>query len=90
MVFIILLNVDEKDVNTWTYILLKFFEKSGMQPIPLPIQSCGYGLSFPQYSTLLDFAHKQGIIEILWKTSTNFHQTTDSPPIFDKLPTILI
>ncbi|MBW0476384.1 hypothetical protein O181_016099 [Austropuccinia psidii MF-1] len=79
---------DEKDMNTWTYGLFKFFDKSAIKPIPYPICSCGYGLSFPEYSTLLDFSHKQGIIEIRWKASTTFHQTTHPPPIFDELPTI--
>ncbi|MBW0566858.1 hypothetical protein O181_106573 [Austropuccinia psidii MF-1] len=79
---------DVKDMNTWTYGLFTFFDKSAIQPIPSPIRSCGYGLSFPEYSTLLDFSCKQGIIEILWKTSTTLHQTTEPPPIFDELPTI--
>ncbi|MBW0579994.1 hypothetical protein O181_119709 [Austropuccinia psidii MF-1] len=79
---------DEKDMNTWTYGLFTFFDKSAIKPIPCPIRSCGYGLSFPEYSTLLDSSSKQGIIELLWKTSTTFHQTTQPPPIFDELPTI--
>ncbi|MBW0522806.1 hypothetical protein O181_062521 [Austropuccinia psidii MF-1] len=39
---------DEKDMNNWTYGWFTFFEKSGIQPIPSPIRSCGYGLSFPE------------------------------------------
>ncbi|MBW0481418.1 hypothetical protein O181_021133 [Austropuccinia psidii MF-1] len=56
---------DEKDMNTWTYGLLTFFDKSVIQPIPSAIPSCGYGLSLPEYSTLLDFSRKLGIIEPL-------------------------
>ncbi|MBW0557589.1 hypothetical protein O181_097304 [Austropuccinia psidii MF-1] len=79
---------DEKDVNTWTYGLFTFFDKSGIQPIPSPICSCGYGFLFPEDSTLLDFSHKQGIIELLWKTSIHFYQTTEPTHILDELPTI--
>ncbi|MBW0573268.1 hypothetical protein O181_112983 [Austropuccinia psidii MF-1] len=79
---------DEKDMNTWAYGFLTFLDKLAIKPIPSPIRSCGYGLSFPEYSTLLDFFCKQGIIELLWKSSTNFHQTTQPPPIFDELATI--
>ncbi|MBW0544986.1 hypothetical protein O181_084701 [Austropuccinia psidii MF-1] len=79
---------DEKDMNTWTYGLFTLFDRSGIQPIPSHICSCGYGLSSPEYSTLLDFSCKQGIIELLWKTSTTFYQTTEPPPIFVELLTI--
>ncbi|MBW0508848.1 hypothetical protein O181_048563 [Austropuccinia psidii MF-1] len=79
---------DEKDMNTWTYVLFTLFDKSAIKPIQSPIRSCGYGLSFAEHSTLLDFSRKQGIIELLWKALTTLHQTTETPPIFDELTTI--
>ncbi|MBW0534648.1 hypothetical protein O181_074363 [Austropuccinia psidii MF-1] len=64
---------DLNDLNAWTYVIFSFLSKNIFTP-------SGFGLHFPELKMEIDFSKKSGIMEILWKTSTMVHHTTEPPP----------
>ena len=71
---------DGQDLNPWTYGIFTYINKSSGNPIPPPSQEHGHGLLFTRHACLIDFAHANGIVEVLWQTTKFEHQTTFPPP----------
>ncbi|MBW0561524.1 hypothetical protein O181_101239 [Austropuccinia psidii MF-1] len=69
-------HTDNNDINSWNYGIFSFINKSNFIPIPTVFTPSGHGLSFPNHKFIFDFSKKEGIVEILWKTSEILHQTT--------------
>ncbi|MBW0576502.1 hypothetical protein O181_116217 [Austropuccinia psidii MF-1] len=68
------------DLNAWTYGIFSFVSKKDFHPLPTVFTPSGNGFHFPKLKMEIDFSKKPGIMEILWKTSTMVHHTTNPPP----------
>ncbi|MBW0563688.1 hypothetical protein O181_103403 [Austropuccinia psidii MF-1] len=68
---------DSNDLNAWTYGIFSFVSKKDFHPLPT---AWGHGLHFLELKMEINFLKKPGIMEILWKTSTIVHHTTNPPP----------
>ncbi|MBW0536040.1 hypothetical protein O181_075755 [Austropuccinia psidii MF-1] len=71
---------DLNDPNSWTYGIFSFVSKNDFQPLPTVFTHSGDCLHFPKFKMEIDFSRKPGIMEMLWKTSTIVHNTTNPPP----------
>ena len=59
------LHQDSQDLNPWTYGIFTYIEKISGTPIPPPDHALGHGMLFPQQNCRIDFAHENGILEVL-------------------------
>ena len=71
---------DNGDLNPWTYGIFSYIEKPSGIPIPPPSNETGHGLVFTRHHSIIDFAHANGIVEVLWKTTQFVHKTNPPPP----------
>ncbi|MBW0516104.1 hypothetical protein O181_055819 [Austropuccinia psidii MF-1] len=71
---------DLNDLNAWTYGIFSFLSIRHFHPLPTVFTPSGHGLHFPELKMEIDFSKKPGIMELLWKTSTNVHHTTKHSP----------
>ncbi|KAH9464590.1 hypothetical protein Pst134EB_004116 [Puccinia striiformis f. sp. tritici] len=70
---------DEGDLNSWTYGIFSYIDRATGLPIPPPSDQLGHGLYFTRHSAIIDFAHANGIVEVLWQTKPFEHCTTPPP-----------
>ncbi|MBW0531973.1 hypothetical protein O181_071688 [Austropuccinia psidii MF-1] len=82
------IHVDQHNFNPWTYGLFSFINADTFECLQSPHNTFGYGLFFPDYIFLLDFAKSNKIIKVLWKTSEIKHQTTPPPLKLENYPSI--
>ena len=71
---------DKNDINAWTYGLFSYINRQSGKLIPPPSQQKGHGLLFTNHAARIDFAHANGMIEVLWQTKLFEHHTTPPPP----------
>ncbi|MBW0589557.1 hypothetical protein O181_129272 [Austropuccinia psidii MF-1] len=71
---------DLNNLNAQTYGIFSFVSKKDFNPLPNVFTPSGHGLHFPELTMEIDFSKKPGIMEILWKTSTMVHHTTNPSP----------
>jgi len=74
------LHQDNGDLNPWTYGIFSYIEKPSGLPIPPPSNDTGHGLVFTRHHAIIDFAHANGIVELLWQTTQFEHKTNPPPP----------
>jgi hypothetical protein len=73
-------HADRGDLNPWTYGIFSYIDKKTGKPIPPPSNEKGHGLHFTRHAAIIDFAHANGIVEVLWQTTQFEHHTTPPPP----------
>jgi hypothetical protein len=71
---------DDEDLNPWTYGFFSFRDRATGKPRPPPSKERGFRLHFTRHAVLIDFAHANGIVEVLWQTTQFEHCTTPPPP----------
>ncbi|MBW0478203.1 hypothetical protein O181_017918 [Austropuccinia psidii MF-1] len=71
---------DLNDPNAWTYGILSFVLKKDFHPLPTVFTPSGHGLHFLESKMEIYFSKIPRIMEILWKTPTIVHHTTNPPP----------
>ena len=70
---------EDNDVNGWTYGLFSYIDPQNGQVRLPPSTQEGHRFQFPKLNCSIDFAKAEGIIELLWKSNKDTHQTTKPP-----------
>ncbi|WAQ89390.1 hypothetical protein PtA15_11A77 [Puccinia triticina] len=76
---------DSHNLTGWKYGLFSYIHPQSGKPISPPSSTLGHGLFFPALPAIVDFVHSNGIVEVLWKASTESQPFTTMPP--DQLKT---